>query len=269
MAETDPQKIVAYTQDECRAKAAAKLVEAQTYLNDSDAESTQLALAAAQLWATLALSALSPEELAERDLLARAHEIEQRGVRLTQSADADEPPEVCSAHGRAQCPSCSRSKGQLNPDGTCPECASFQVTGMHWDTCPHRDRSPLPGGEPASIPQALSHVAELADAAGKKRTAAWLRACGMAYGRGQEWPAAPKCRTLVSESDLDSDVEQLPGDILMRLRDRAQATIAQRAQTDAKVAGERWRAGTGGGIPDYPRDVRPPGGGGAAQWREG
>lgn len=207
--ETDPKKIVTYTQNECRAKAAAKLVEAQTYLNDDCPKSTELALAAAQFWATIALSAPkydapAPPESTHAAPLSESRQIIPPGVltdlvhapgRVIHYCDfsvlvttADDgsvkfsapvhwfpattpPPAKCIAHGKVLCPSCSRSTGQLNSDGTCPECESFQTTGMHWDTCPHRDRSPLP-------------------------------------------------------------------------------------------AGERWRAGTGGGIPDYPR-------GGAEQWREG
>ena len=60
MVEPDPQKIVTYTQDKCRAKAAAKLADAQMFLTEGDVESTQLALAIAQTWATFALSAPTP-----------------------------------------------------------------------------------------------------------------------------------------------------------------------------------------------------------------
>lgn len=47
----------------------------------------------------------------------------------------------CPAHGEARCAACSR-----NPSTCSSEyggCGHYWRTGMHWDTCPNRDRSPL------------------------------------------------------------------------------------------------------------------------------
>lgn len=52
---------------------------------------------------------------------------------------ADPKPPTCSAHGEAACAECSRiTPKYLTADGGCTSCGVYEVTGMHWDTCPGR-----------------------------------------------------------------------------------------------------------------------------------
>jgi hypothetical protein len=56
----------------------------------------------------------------------------------------------CPAHGSPGCRQCSRTlPGGLDEDGSCRGCATYTIDGVHWDTCPHRDVSPLSSDAPA------------------------------------------------------------------------------------------------------------------------
>lgn len=48
----------------------------------------------------------------------------------------------CPAHGNVACKRCARN-GQPCLDSPANGCGFYSETGMHWDTCPQRDRSPL------------------------------------------------------------------------------------------------------------------------------
>lgn len=49
--------------------------------------------------------------------------------------------EKCSAHGDPICVYCARNPGScVEPTGGC---RTYSETGMHWDTCPNRDRTPM------------------------------------------------------------------------------------------------------------------------------
>ena len=51
----------------------------------------------------------------------------------------------CSAHGNPRCTWCSLNPANCgNPDAT-PDCHSYSVDGMHWDTCRNRIRGPEQG----------------------------------------------------------------------------------------------------------------------------
>lgn len=53
-----------------------------------------------------------------------------------------EPTDRCSAHGQSLCIMCARNPSTCATSDS-PPCGTYSATGMHWDTCPNRDRSAL------------------------------------------------------------------------------------------------------------------------------
>lgn len=51
----------------------------------------------------------------------------------------------CSAHGKALCLMCARNPGGC--EGDQGGCATYPVTGMHWDTCSNRISGPMEADE--------------------------------------------------------------------------------------------------------------------------
>lgn len=52
-----------------------------------------------------------------------------------------DPQARCAAHGRRYCGPCHRNGARCMETGMASGCSVYQVTGMHWDTCPNRVRS--------------------------------------------------------------------------------------------------------------------------------
>ncbi len=62
------------------------------------------------------------------------------------------PEPKCSAHGDVKCAMCSRST-----ETGCSECSTVAEDGMHWDTCPNRNRAPM--ASPTPDPEWLTSLA--------------------------------------------------------------------------------------------------------------
>ncbi|MCA1695757.1 MAG: hypothetical protein LC749_14085 [Actinobacteria bacterium] len=58
--------------------------------------------------------------------------------------DAEPEAAKCMAHGDPQCTWCAQTAPGGLEDGRCTGCDVFAETGMHWDTCQHRVRTPPP-----------------------------------------------------------------------------------------------------------------------------
>ncbi len=76
--------------------------------------------------------------------------------------------------------------------------------------CRERALSAMEAADDAFVEHQNPEAQKLRDVAQFWATLALsARACGMAHDRGQPWPEAPKCVTLVSEDSMEQDIDQL------------------------------------------------------------
>lgn len=76
-------------------------------------------------------------------------------------------PPRCPHHGVEACPACSANPESCgDPDAVNVGCGYYAATGMHWDTCPNREKDPDEEARDwASLQQRLNEeVAELGPA---------------------------------------------------------------------------------------------------------
>jgi predicted nucleic acid-binding Zn-ribbon protein len=108
----------------------------------------------------------------------------------------------CSAHGDAKCAMCSR-----NTANGCSECSTVAEDGMHWDTCPNRDRTPIEDAplDLRSEPEWLTSL----------RTD-MVSDVGRAFGGPHTWEAVVDIATGVAASHmrpLHAKVEELESEV--------------------------------------------------------
>lgn len=123
---------------------------------------------------------------------------------------------------------------------TVPDMTTLSVAEQERPTPTGAPEPPM-GGDPAAV---LRRASELAEHAGKHRTAEWLRECLEAWRFGRVWPDAPRYKGPLQ--DLDALTDDALRELRSKVTEELQSRLAE-SMPLSELRGQPWKSGGGAG----------------------